>query len=96
MTIEGLSPVTRDTDPATTTIGAGPDGTGAATKTYVEGSLTWIKHDQDGALLAGATFEVCQTHVYVTTGATPDARRDRRRERRRRSDLPDGGRRRGR
>jgi hypothetical protein len=41
------------------------DGTGNnsgdATKTWVDGSLTWIKHDNKGQLLGGATFEVCRT-----------------------------------
>ncbi|HEX5828570.1 MAG TPA: prealbumin-like fold domain-containing protein, partial [Candidatus Limnocylindrales bacterium] len=70
LTIEGLE-VTRDTNPATAAVGSGPDGSGPATKTYVEGSFTWLKDDQDGEPLGGATFEVCQTHVYVTTGLTP-------------------------
>jgi hypothetical protein len=30
----------------------------------VDGSLSWIKTDQNGNLLAGATFEVCQTHGF--------------------------------
>lgn len=42
------------------------DGTGGnsgnATKTYVDGSLTWLKKDSQGNLLGGATFEVCRTH----------------------------------
>lgn len=69
VTLDGLA-VTRDTDPATTEVGAGPAGTGPATKEFVDGSLAWIKHDQDGELLAGATFEVCQTH-YLDTSGTP-------------------------
>lgn len=67
MKIEGLE-VVRDTDPATTEVGAGPDGSGPATKEFVDGSLAWVKHDQDGELLGGATFEVCQTHWLDTTG----------------------------
>ena len=31
-------------------------------KTWVDGSLTWLKHDNNGQLLGGATFEVCRTH----------------------------------
>ena len=69
VTLDGLA-ITRDTDPATTEVGAGPDGTGPAEKEFVDGSLAWIKHDQDGELLAGATFEVCQTH-YLDTSGTP-------------------------
>ncbi|MEW5990764.1 MAG: prealbumin-like fold domain-containing protein, partial [Chloroflexota bacterium] len=42
------------------------DGTGSnsddAVKVYVDGSLTWLKHDNNGQLLGGATFEVCRTH----------------------------------
>jgi hypothetical protein len=67
VTLDGLA-ITRDTDPATTEVGAGPGGTGPATKEFVDGSLTWLKHDQDGELLAGATFEVCQTHYLDTSG----------------------------
>ncbi|MCL7452912.1 MAG: SpaA isopeptide-forming pilin-related protein [Anaerolineae bacterium] len=33
-----------------------------AVKTYVDGSLSWLKHDSNGNLLGGATFEVCRTH----------------------------------
>jgi hypothetical protein len=38
--------------------------TGAAVKTFVDGTITWLKHDEDGNLLPGATFEVCQTHSW--------------------------------
>lgn len=69
MTIEGET-ITRDTDPATADVGAGPGGTGPATKEFVEGTLTWLKVDQDGHLLAGATFEVCQTE-YLDTSSDP-------------------------
>jgi hypothetical protein len=31
-------------------------------KTWIDGSLTWLKHDSQGNLLGGATFEVCRTH----------------------------------
>jgi uncharacterized repeat protein (TIGR01451 family) len=44
------------------------DGYGAFTvdntKTWVDGSLFWVKHDNEGQLLGGATFQVCQTHSY--------------------------------
>lgn len=69
VTLDGRA-ITRDTDPATTDVGAGPDGTDSATKEFVDGSLAWLKHDQDGNLLAGATFEVCQTH-YLDTSVSP-------------------------
>ncbi len=49
--------VTRSTD------GKAPNS-GAAVKQFVDGSLTWLKVDQDGKPLGGATFEVCQTHSY--------------------------------
>jgi uncharacterized surface anchored protein len=31
-------------------------------KTWIDGSLTWIKHDNNGQLLGGATFQVCRTY----------------------------------
>lgn len=65
-TIEGLA-VSRSTAAGEN---AGPDGSGPATKEFVDGSLAWIKHDQDGNLLAGATFEVCQTEYLDTSGET--------------------------
>jgi len=62
------------------------DGYGSFTvdnqKTWVAGSLTWIKHDNNGALLGGATFQVCATGgtafgltptcVSVTDNSPPD------------------------
>src|SRR5262245_23761620 len=33
---------------------------GPATKTWVDGSLTWIKNDNNGNRLGGATFQVCR------------------------------------
>lgn len=65
-TIEGLA-VSRSTAAGEN---AGPDGSGPATKEFVDGSLAWIKHDQDRNLLAGATFEVCQTEYLDTSGET--------------------------
>ncbi len=35
--------------------------TGDAVKEFIDGSIRWLKHDGDGALLGGATFEVCRT-----------------------------------
>jgi hypothetical protein len=47
------------------TVSVETDGTGSnsddAVKEYVDGSLTWLKHDNNGQLLGGATFEVCRT-----------------------------------
>ena len=62
---------------ATTTFDIGPaviesvtraTGTGGlnsadAQKEWVAGSLSWLKHDNAGNLLGGATFQVCQTDV---------------------------------
>jgi hypothetical protein len=47
--------VTRSTD------GNAPNS-GPATKIWIDGSLAWLKHDQDGNLLYGATFDVIRTH----------------------------------
>jgi hypothetical protein len=69
VTLDGLA-VTRDTDPATPAE-SGPSGSGPATKAFVDGTLEWLKHDQNGVLLAGATFEVCQTHYLDTSGDVP-------------------------
>ena len=49
--------VTRTTDGAA----ANSD---AAVKHFVDGTLAWLKHDQDGNLLGGATFQVCRTTSY--------------------------------
>jgi len=35
-----------------------------ATKTWIDGTLIWEKHDAAGNRLGGATFEVCRTHDY--------------------------------
>ena len=37
-------------------------------KIFVDGTLRWLKHDQNGALLGGATFEVCRTANWVSSG----------------------------
>jgi hypothetical protein len=43
-----------------------------AVKTFVQGSLKWIKHDGGGNLLGGATFQVCATGgTAASTGHTP-------------------------
>ncbi len=51
--------------------GTGGSNSADAQKTYVDATLYWLKHDQDGALLGGATFEVCRTHDLDTSGETP-------------------------
>lgn len=33
-------------------------------KTWVDGTLRWLKHDGDGNLLGGAEFKVCRTHTF--------------------------------
>lgn len=43
---------------------------GTAVKHFVEGTLSWLKHDQDGSLLGGATFEVCRTTSYDSHSRT--------------------------
>lgn len=37
---------------------------GPAIKTFVDGSIRWLKHNGSGQLLAGAVFTVCRTHVW--------------------------------
>ena len=65
-----------DSSTNTATVNVSTDGTGsnsgAATKTWVDGSLVWHKVDELGNPLAGATFEVCQTHVLNTATNTYD------------------------
>ncbi|MCH9058456.1 MAG: hypothetical protein IIB55_07495, partial [Planctomycetes bacterium] len=43
---------------------------GPATKTWVAGSLKWLKHDNNTQLLGGATFVVCQTHSFDSSTST--------------------------
>lgn len=65
LTVGGLA-LTRDTIPTTVNIPVGAGGSEAdAVKVFVDGTLRWIKHDQNGQLLAGATFEVCRTHSLL-------------------------------
>ena len=61
--VGGVS-LTRDTDPATANVGAGPGGSGPAVKHFLAGSISWLKHDNAGALQGGATFELCRTNDY--------------------------------
>ncbi|HEX5015240.1 MAG TPA: prealbumin-like fold domain-containing protein [Candidatus Limnocylindrales bacterium] len=44
--------------------------TGGATKSFVAGSVRWLKKDGDGNLLGGATFEVCRTHRLDSSNGT--------------------------
>jgi hypothetical protein len=65
-TSEGTITIVRETDGA-----AG--NSGDAVKEFVDGTLRWLKHDQDGNLLGGATFEVCRTHAFDSGNNTfPD------------------------
>jgi uncharacterized repeat protein (TIGR01451 family) len=51
---------------------SGPGGSGPATKTFVAGSLRWLKVDGFGNPLAGATFLVCATGgTAASAGHTP-------------------------
>jgi uncharacterized repeat protein (TIGR01451 family) len=56
LTING-SPLTVSTD------GSG-DNSAPAVKTFVAGTIRWLKHDFAGQLLGGAVFEVCRTHLW--------------------------------
>jgi uncharacterized repeat protein (TIGR01451 family) len=40
------------------------DNTSPALKTFVAGTLRWLKHDGSNQLLGGAVFTVCRTHVW--------------------------------
>jgi uncharacterized surface anchored protein len=63
--------VTRDTDPVTPA-GHGPDGSGPATKTFVQGFIIWHKVDHHSVALGGATFQVCATAgTAASAGHTP-------------------------
>ena len=70
LSIGGVS-VLRDTDPTTVAV-AGPSGSGQATKTFVDGTLVWLKVDQDAEPLGGATFSVCRTH-NLDSSTNPDS-----------------------
>ena len=69
--VNSNTPGTATADASTTvTIGSfsidvATNGYGAYTvenqKTWIAGSLAWVKHDQNGNLLGGATFQVCRT-----------------------------------
>lgn len=61
---EGSDTLTRSTN------GTGSSSDGAV-KEFRDGSLTWLKNDDAGARLAGATFQVCRTH-NLNTSTDPD------------------------
>jgi uncharacterized repeat protein (TIGR01451 family) len=56
------------------------DNSAPAVKTFVAGSIRWLKHDGNGALLGGAVFTVCRTELWDSdkiggagyTDITPD------------------------
>jgi Prealbumin-like fold domain len=48
----------------TRTTGTGAPNSADANKVFVDGTLRWLKHDQDGNPLGGAVFEVCRTHNF--------------------------------
>jgi hypothetical protein len=72
-TVTGSASVTFLVDGVSLTRATGTTGeTGAATKVFVSGSITWTKVDNAGALQGGATFEVCRTHD-LDTSTDPDS-----------------------
>ena len=61
LSVGGVS-LTRATGPGVATV-AGDD----VQKVFVAGTLVWLKRDQAGQPLGGATFEVCRTHNFNST-----------------------------
>lgn len=57
VTSEGNISITRQTNNAN-------GNSGDAVKTFVDGTISWLKHDDLGALLGGAVFTVCKTHAW--------------------------------
>src|SRR5207244_12923159 len=57
LTLQGVT-VTRDTDPTTTSIPSGPNGSGPATKTFVDANIT---------IKPSATNEVGKPHTFTVT-----------------------------
>jgi hypothetical protein len=58
--------------PFTVSTGSGAPNSPDAVKTFVQGSLRWIKRDGSGNLLGGATFQVCATGgTAASAGHTP-------------------------
>jgi uncharacterized repeat protein (TIGR01451 family) len=48
----------------TVTTDGSADNSSTAVKTFVAGTVKWLKHDGSGALLGGAVFTVCRTHRW--------------------------------
>jgi hypothetical protein len=75
LNVEGFSDLDVDADSTTqlpnTTDPTRP-GEDDAEKIFVDGTLRWLKHDQDSVLLGGATFEVVRTHAYNSATDTFD------------------------
>jgi 2C-methyl-D-erythritol 2,4-cyclodiphosphate synthase len=72
-TVTGNASITFTVDGQSLTRATGDSHAGDSTdavKTFVQGSLSWIKHDGNGALLGGATFQVCATNG-TALGLTP-------------------------
>ncbi|RJS47036.1 prealbumin-like fold domain-containing protein [Nocardioides cavernaquae] len=55
----------------TVAVATGTASSPNAVKTFVDGTLRWLKHDHQGTLLGGATFWVCQTTGYDSS-TNPD------------------------
>jgi Prealbumin-like fold domain len=69
--IQASSTWTLDGVELTRTTGTGAPNSGNANKVFVDGTLRWLKHDQDGKLLGGAEFEVCRTHNFNSNSMPP-------------------------
>lgn len=62
VTASASSSLTVETVAMTVTTGDATSTTAATVlKTFLDGSIRWLKHDGDGNLLGGATFLVCRT-----------------------------------
>jgi hypothetical protein len=58
--------------PLTRATATGGNNSADASKAFVDGSLTWLKVDNRGQPLGGATFEVCRTANFNSTTGTFD------------------------
>ena len=65
LSVETVS-ITVNTGDATSTTAA------TVVKTFIDGSIRWLKHDGEGALLGGASFEVCRTHRLDSSDGSYD------------------------
>ena len=50
--------------PVTVTTDGSADNSSTVVKTFLAGTLKWLKHDGSGALLGGAVFTICRTEVW--------------------------------